>query len=278
MIEFPLVSVLIPCYNHEKYVDQALNSVVDNSYSNKEIVIIDDGSTDGSYEKIKIWASKNSHLIKVRAFTRENKGLATTLNELIELAAGEFLCLLASDDLLITDSIEKRIAVLLQNPDKLVVIGDAKVINTEGEVIMQSAIEDLYFGKKSNYLTVEGLKYSVINEWSIPGPVILVKKSLYNLIGSYPTNLLAEDLNFYLQVIGRELLIFVDEPVALYRVHDLNTCRHPSNKKRIVSSIIKSYFNNLRYFKGRNKIYLFIKLASYIRRYFMFSYINIKSK
>ena len=94
MTLLPLVSVLIPCYNHSEYVVECLNSVVKNDYGNTEIVIIDDGSNDNSANKIEEWINNNKSAVKTKFLTRANKGLAKTLNELLTLSTGDFICLL----------------------------------------------------------------------------------------------------------------------------------------------------------------------------------------
>ncbi|CAM3757711.1 glycosyltransferase family A protein [Mucilaginibacter galii] len=251
----PLVSVIIPCYNHESYILECLDSVINNDYKNIEIVVINDGSTDESASVIRKWIDDNSSSVPILFTDRENRGLAKTLNELVQTANGSYITLLASDDMLTPYSISVRVKSL-QGTSKLVVVGDAQVIDSESKIILQSAIVDLYHGDKANYLSDEKLKDSVIKQWSVPGPVMMAKKEVYNVIGPYPENILAEDLNFYLHVIGKELLLFIDETVALYRVHDLNMCRNPKHKKKIVASIIKSYVNNIQYYSNSRKVHI----------------------
>ena len=95
----PLVSVVIPCYNHENYVQDSIQSVINQTYQNIELIIIDDGSKDGSVEKIKemIPACQES-FIRFEFRHRPNKGLSATLNEALEWCEGEFFSPLASDD------------------------------------------------------------------------------------------------------------------------------------------------------------------------------------
>ena len=257
----PLVSIIISCYNHELYIEECLHSIISEGYQNYEIVLIDDGSTDASTKIIEDWIKKNP-TINIQYATQHNIGLTKTLNKLITSAKGDFLCMLASDDKLFKGGIQKRINTLLENPSKLAIIGDAFVINAKSEIIFESAIQDLWLGNKQNYLTDQGLKKSIITNWSIPGPVLLVNKKIYDKIGLYPENYLAEDLNFYLKVIGLNLLIFIDLHVAEYRVHDLNTCRNPVLKKKLLKSIILSYLLNLKYYSFKQKLHM-LKLAAY---------------
>ena len=95
----PLVSVVIPCYNHESFVQDSIQSVIDQTYQNIELIIIDDGSKDGSVEKIKeMIPACQERFIRFEFRHRPNKGLSATLNEALEWCEGEFFSPLASDD------------------------------------------------------------------------------------------------------------------------------------------------------------------------------------
>ena len=78
----PLVSIIIPCYNHEQYVNYALSSIIEDTYPNIEIVIINDGSTDNSDGIINEWISQHQAKISIKYKNRGNRGLCKTLNEL----------------------------------------------------------------------------------------------------------------------------------------------------------------------------------------------------
>jgi glycosyltransferase involved in cell wall biosynthesis len=254
------VTIGIPCYNHQFFIEFCLDSLNLQSYLYKKILIIDDGSIDESISVIERWIRNNPE-VDIRLIKRENRGLNYTLNEIIKNCNTEYLCLMASDDALYSsDSISERVKVLIQNSNKLAVIGDAKVINEKNDIIYQSAIENLYKGRKTYYHTDEGLRYSIINDFSIPGPVLLVKRELYDIVGLYP-NLFAEDIYFYLRVIGMGLLVFLDKPVALYRVHSNNTGGNSKYAKQINNTFLYSYFRNIKYYKGKLKFQIFKKVV-----------------
>jgi glycosyltransferase involved in cell wall biosynthesis len=137
----PLVSILIPLYNHEHFIAKCLDSVLEDTYPDKEIVIIDDGSKDSSAEVVMQWRSAQSESLPC-SFTfisRENRGVTSTLNELVALAQGGLLAILASDDYLLPGGIEARTNYLEQNRDKLAVIGDCKLVDYQGELDRQKA-------------------------------------------------------------------------------------------------------------------------------------------
>jgi glycosyltransferase involved in cell wall biosynthesis len=106
----PKVSILIPCYNAKKWLNQALESALEQTYINKEIIVIDDGSTDGSLEIIKSFGDR------ILWETTPNRGGNVTRNRLLELSSGEWLQYLDADDYLLPDKLEKQIQYLYQVP------------------------------------------------------------------------------------------------------------------------------------------------------------------
>jgi len=109
----PLVTIVIPSYNHELFIADAIQSVIDQSYDDIELIIIDDGSVDESVKVIESFIDKCQNRFKNFKFvTRENKGLPRTLNEALEYAAGKYFAMLSSDDILLKEKTSKLVAYL----------------------------------------------------------------------------------------------------------------------------------------------------------------------
>ena len=106
----PKVSILIPCYNVDRWIAQAIQSAIDQTYTNKEIIVVDDGSSDRSLEIIKSFGDR------IRWETQPNQGGNITRNRLLELSTGEWLQYLDADDYLQPDKIEKQVKFLKQHP------------------------------------------------------------------------------------------------------------------------------------------------------------------
>ena len=193
--KLPLVSVLVPLYNHEAYIGQCLDSILSDTYPCKELVIIDDGSSDGSAEVARQWQEKNSEKLSggVTFISRDNRGISRTLNDLIGLSKGEYFALVASDDYLLLDGIRIRVDYLLAHPDKKLVLCDYTVVDKSGMVLYQSGIEDYYHGDKRCLAHEELIAYEIIYRWSISGPVYLYRKEAFPLIGGYDERLIVED-------------------------------------------------------------------------------------
>lgn len=255
--DFPLITVRIPAYNHEQYVCIALDSVRLQTYPNIEIAIIDDGSTDATATKISEWIEHYGDGVKVSFRTRENRGVAATINELIDISNGEYVVGLASDDYLLPNSIIERYQYLRNQPQKLAVFGDSLVIDSNGDQIYKSGINDLHRGNKEKYLTDKGLKQEIIRNWSVTGSCIMMHRSLHKRF-RYDESLKIEDRDFYLKMVSADLLGFVDYPVAAYRVHETNFSLKGRNDLLGSINKFKALTRNINLFSCRDR-FLFTK-------------------
>jgi glycosyltransferase involved in cell wall biosynthesis len=254
-VNIPLVTVIIPLYNHEHYIKTAIESIVNQSYRNIEIIVIDDGSTDNSSSVVEEIISKSSESIKL--INKQNEGITKTLNLGIRLSRGEYIAVLASDDYLLPDSITSRVDYLDNNAEKLAVFGDAIVVDSNGNEIYPSAIEKnngrKYFLKIDKLLSSE-----LVFRWCVPGPVFMAKKTLYETIGLYDECILIEDWDFYLRTAGNNLLGFIDRNVAAYRVHDFNSSIIRSNDNKYLESFVTSGSKNIDTYYGLAKLRLIL--------------------
>ena len=95
-----LISVIVPAYNHEKYIEECIRSIMAQTYQNIELLVIDDGSKDGTFEILKALKPEcEKRFVRVVFETQENQGTRVTLNRLIDLAQGQYLYTIASDDM-----------------------------------------------------------------------------------------------------------------------------------------------------------------------------------
>ncbi|BBP00862.1 glycosyltransferase family 2 protein [Sulfuriferula nivalis] len=132
----PLVSVAIPAYNHARYIEQCLQSVVDQTYPNIELVIIDDGSTDNTADKISAFLNRHQNRFANIIFeSQNNKGVSATSNKAIALCNGEWVHLLGSDDLIHPDKIAHQQDAIKAwaDPNLALVYADADYIDENNE-------------------------------------------------------------------------------------------------------------------------------------------------
>lgn len=132
-ISTPLVSVVMPVYNAEKYLSQAIESILNQTYKNFEFIIIDDCSTDKSWEIIQKYAKKDKRINSFK--NKNNLGQSKTVLKGINIAKGEYFLKFDNDDISAEDRIEKEVNFMEENRDYVVVGSNLKIINEENQVI-----------------------------------------------------------------------------------------------------------------------------------------------
>lgn len=193
MQNFPLVSVICLSYNHEDYVVEALNSVINQTYPNIELLIADDCSTDNSVEKIQNWLQ---HHPKVHFLANEkNLGNTKTFNQLAKKATGEYIIDLAADDVLLPNCVEKQIEIFQKTKYKNlgIVYGNIIEINQDG-AFLKNYYTELDEPKSGDiYSMVIGRTTKICSVSS------MVKKLVYEKIGYYDEELAYEDLDLWIR-------------------------------------------------------------------------------
>lgn len=142
-----LVSIVLPIYNVEKYLDRCMNSVVNQSYKNLEIIMVDDGSKDASCQICDEWQMKDN---RVKVIHKENQGLGMARNTGIENATGEYICFVDSDDYIALDTIERLYSVVSKEDADVVTYGYRR-INQYGEVtdiVIPQTSKSVYVGNE----------------------------------------------------------------------------------------------------------------------------------
>lgn len=264
----PLISVLIPLYNHTRYITRCLDSVLEDGYSRVEIIIIDDGSKDDSVALARQWFEKqdSQSIERFELESRPNKGVTRTLNELITKARGEYLILLASDDYLLPGGIAARLEYLDLHPAKLAVFGDCIVVDNNGVKTHASGISDLHSGHIEFLIRDDLLAMELIYNWCATGPGFMARKELYDKIGKYDEDLLVEDWDMYLRIAAAGFLGFIPVPVAAYRFHGANSCINEKSRTTHLDSLMRTAWKNKLAFKGIERfglLYKYFKLKKF---------------
>ena len=213
----PTFSVIMPSYNHERYVGEAIQSVLNQSYGDLELIVIDDCSSDDSVAVIKEFAAKDS---RVRAFFHQNnQGISRTMNEAIGKARGKYVALFASDDLWVKDKLQIQ-KNILDRDENLIVWSDGIIIDESGRATGETFLQmhDAVSKKRSGYLFHE-----LIRNNYICGCSLVVKRK--NMAGiKYDTRL--KYLNDYKVMVDLSYSYrfhFVATPLVYYRIHKDNT-------------------------------------------------------
>ena len=272
-VSVPLISIIIPVFNHAAYIADCLNSILVNDYPNKEIIILNDGSTDSSAEIIHNWIvhnSNNKNIAHIIFLTQENKGICAGLNNMITHAKGDYIRPLAGDDRLIPGMLKQHLQFLESFSTKSVAFADARVINDNGIVLKTSALTEHLPHQKKLFMSEQSLKNVIILKGKII-PNLLVRKKFYDDF-QYPIELMMEDNYFLLTATAMSQLVFFDALVADYRVHGANlsyimafseSLERTQKRLKINQSLLQSYQKTYSKFTGFNKmlvLYTWVKI------------------
>jgi alpha-1,3-rhamnosyltransferase len=214
----PLVSVVIPCYNHSTYVQESIRSVIDQDYENIELIIIDDGSKDDSVEKIReLLELCENRFARFEFRWRGNKGLSATLNEAIEWCSGEYYSAIASDDVMALNKTSVQVDYLIKNSECVAVFGGVQVLNTKNTI---GYIDNNKNIKKYDFAKI------FLHKHNLPAPTQMIRLEAIKKVGGYRNDIVIEDWYMWLMLssIGGRLdkLACV---LAKYRQHEGNFSR-----------------------------------------------------
>jgi len=197
----PLISVVIPCYNHGEYIDEAIQSVEEYTRNDYEIIIVNDGSNDElTVERLKELKNSGYHII-----FQENQGLAKSRNNAIRVAKGKYILPLDADNKITPQLIEESVSVLENSPEIAIVYSDRREFGGRNRIVQ---VEEFSFLKmlRNNYIDA----------------CAVYRKSVWTELGGYDENLPIlgyEDWDFWLRA-GKQGMIFyhIPKPLFSYRV------------------------------------------------------------
>lgn len=204
----------MPSYNHEKFISEAIESVLNQTFNDLELIIIDDKSNDGSPQIIEEFAKKDS---RIRVFFHQNNmGISKTINEGLRNSKGRFTALIASDDLWVSEKLEKQVRILEEDED-LVVWCNSAIIDSESNLTGELSSEKYKNATPHGYVFEE-----IVNSW-ISGSGFMVKHD--NII-DLPLNenlRYLNDTKLYLDLSYKFNFYYLKEPLSRYRLHETNS-------------------------------------------------------
>lgn len=226
--EFPKVTIVTPVYNQADYVEETINSVLAQDYPDVEYIIINDGSTDGSAEKIDQYKSVAT------VIHQDNQGQAAALNLGWEKASGTIIGYLSSDDIIAPNLVSRLVNELL-NSDSVVVYPSFNLISSAGNLIREKQVPEWSYHSMAVDLVCH------------PGPGALFYKKLFDQLGGWKPELRqVPDFEFWLRCIDIGTFRRVDEPLASCRIHEESASFRPVSVKRcneIVDTVMSFYSN-----------------------------------
>ena len=214
----PLISVIIPVYNCEKYVAEAIESILAQTYPALEVIVVDDGSTDGTGEIVKSFP-------QVKYLFQDNAGTAAARNRGIRAAKGEYIAFLDADDLWLPEKLAQQISAYNVDPDLELVTGLVKqFFSPEMDANRKSKI-NLLTGPIPGYATI----------------AILVKRDLFDKVGLFHEGDIVETISWFAKVMEYQLKIKVlPDLVVMRRIHgDNHGILHKQDKNKAIARILK---------------------------------------
>jgi glycosyltransferase involved in cell wall biosynthesis len=209
-----LVSVIMGSYNHERYIGEAIESVLHQTCKDLELIIVDDASKDKSREIIEEYTTKDQ---RVRSFFHEkNMGIARTINDCLKQVNGKFVCLIDSDDMWEVYKLEKQLRVLSKNEGKLV-WSEGLIVDGEGYPTGRTVTQMLYSQKKSGNLFEE-----LLQEQFVLFQSLIFETKLLNGLKRDENFRYASDHGFIVELSKNHEFVFMEEPLAKYRIHGGN--------------------------------------------------------
>jgi glycosyltransferase involved in cell wall biosynthesis len=230
-IKKPLISIIMPVYNPGRYLIEAIESILNQTFSNFEFIIVDDASTDDSWKIIKSYAKKDKRIIPIK--NKINLGVSLTSNIAISQAKGKFLARMDADDISTTDRIQKQFNYLKKHPKTIVVGGQCTIIDEDNNFI----------GIKKFPTTTKQIKNMIF--WAVPiqQGFMMVNRSLLpkNFSWYSPSKTTAEEVDLYFQLL--KYGDFANLTDNLYYYRQVNSSLSHQNPKKTFWNTFKSRLN-----------------------------------
>lgn len=262
----PLVSVIIPAYNHECYIEETIRSIIAQTYSNLELIVVDDGSTDDTWNKIQNLENIcKERFVNVCFKNKPNGGTCETLNLLLSLTKGEYIYLIASDDCAKPNAVAIAVDFLKKHTDYVLAVGNNEFIDANSERIgwdeehnSTDLVNAKYktFGEALNISAKQedfGNYVRLLRGNHIPNGYLVTKTALQKT-GGFTKEAPLEDYYMMLQLAKLGKFKYFDEITFSYRWHNTNTVKR---KKHMHNMTLMTYqYEEKLLFKTGNEVWL----------------------
>lgn len=231
MTEKPLVSVVIPAFNAERYVSVAIRSVLAQSYSPVECVVVDDGSTDATRAVIRGFGDR------VHTVHSENRGVASARNLGARSSKGSFLAFLDADDVWLPRKLERQMEVMLRMPDLGLVYTSLHIVDEHGR----------YIGRVDAPPPWKALANTLLLEPPAASPAStgLLRRQTFEEVGGFSAGLsTSADCDFFCKIASRHPVARLDAPMALYRHHATQMHSDPLVTRRDMKAVFERFFSD----------------------------------
>ena len=204
----PLISVLMNCYNSDKYLRESIESVLNQSYSNWELIFWDNCSTDESANIVKAYVDKRIRYFRGREFV----SLGEARNLAINKVAGEYLAILDCDDVWLPSKLEKQVAIFLREKDVAAVYSNYLKLDEKGGY-EQNLLNNRLIRRGRTFENI------FLHKLTIPWPTVMFRTSVVIEVGMFSHYKQVEDFDILLKIAVKGLFFYIDENLAIYRIH-----------------------------------------------------------
>ncbi len=207
-----LVSVIIPSYNRAAYIEAAISSALDQTYGPVEVIVVDDGSTDGSYEKLQQWEERGE-LVLLTHPERRNRGQSASINLGIQQAVGSYIAILDSDDMFAKEKLADQVAFLEANPETGMVYGQGHAVDADGNFLFKVPGDGHQEPSDPNRLLLDCYM-------ALPGGS-LVRRSVFEKAGLFEESFRAgQDHDMAIRIMEATKCAYLPKLAFYYRKHD----------------------------------------------------------
>jgi len=246
----PLVSVIMPAYNCGTYIEKALYSLINQTYKNLEIIVVDDGSKDDTWEVIQRFAKKDK---RIKPYQNEiNSRIVKTLNYAISKSSGKYLARMDGDDERMLDSIEKQVDFMEKHPDVVIVGGSSEVCDSNMKVL----------NKRVYLFTDSEIRKKLFRFSPFTHATIVMRASM---VPSNPYSLdCAEDYDLYFRLAKNGKLANLSDVLYKIRTHEGSTSQSRARYQEKLTLYIrlKAVFEYGYEMTTGDKLYFFIQLVT----------------
>ena len=269
----PLVSIVIPSYNHEKYITQCLQSALNQTWQNIEILVVDDGSTDNTRAILEGFG----HYQNIHLHFQENKGSSAAINRGIALAKGTYISILNSDDCYASTRVEQLLQMAQTHAEPCLLATGVELIDEQGEVLPEDfwwnrMYADMVARWQGTDAQEQESRYDILSWGNLAASTsnFFFRKDLIENCGGFRKYRYVQDWEFLLRVAQQGLerfLFFPEKKLLQYRMHGQNTILSGVEKNHAEALYILGKNLNLRY-PAAKLSHLRVKyLSNYLRKY-----------
>lgn len=265
-VEIPLITVIMAAYNAEQYISDAINSVIDQTYTNWELIVVNDGSNDKT--EAKILELKD---LRIRYFSQVNLGVSAARNLALKNRKGSFFCMLDADDILPPNSLKVRLEKLLETPEAEFVDGTVIVKNSLLDKTLKKYYFSYYGDPTRSLVRLDGNCFF--------GPSWMIKIIPEKTYSFDETITHGEELMLYLSISKASVYTSVEEPVLIYRKTENSAM---SNLKGLEKGYIKIFqaVKKLDYVDAADKSYMRARIKrimflSYLRKFDLLNSVGV---